>query len=149
VLGAHLRGAAGGRLAAPAPDLVARNFTPDAPDQLWARDVTYLRTRQGWLYLATVIDLYSRRVIGWALAEHLRAELVCDALKMAIAATRGGRVDGVVFHSESGRTRARCRPFGRSVSLVRPPNRTCDFHRIRLRIRLVRNRHQRLTARSG
>jgi transposase InsO family protein len=89
------------KTAAPAPDLVQRNFTPDAPDQLWAGDVTYLRTQQGWLYLATVIDLYSRRVIGWALADHLRADLVCDALTMAVA-TRGGRVDGVTFHSDRG-----------------------------------------------
>jgi putative transposase len=87
--------------AAPAPDLVKRNFNPDAPDQLWAGDVTYLRTAQGWLYLATVIDLYSRRVIGWALADHLRAGLVCDALSMAVA-TRGGHVDGVIFHSDRG-----------------------------------------------
>jgi transposase InsO family protein len=89
------------KTAAPAPDLVARAFNPDAPDRLWAGDVTYLRTGQGWLYLATVIDLYSRRVIGWALADHLRAELVCDALRMAVA-TRGGHVDGVVFHSDRG-----------------------------------------------
>jgi putative transposase len=89
------------KTAAPAPDLVARAFNPDAPDQLWAGDVTYLRTSQGWLYLATVIDLYSRRVIGWALATHLRADLVCAALQMAVA-TRGGRVDGVVFHSDRG-----------------------------------------------
>jgi hypothetical protein len=68
------------KTAAPAPDLVARAFDPDAPDRIWAGDVTYLRTGQGWLYLATVIDLYSRRVIGWALADHLRADLVCDAL---------------------------------------------------------------------
>jgi putative transposase len=89
------------RSAAPAPDLVARDFNPDAPDRLWAGDVTYLRTQEGWLYLATVIDLYSRRVIGWALATHLRADLVCDALAMAVA-SRGGRVDGVVFHSDRG-----------------------------------------------
>ena len=87
--------------AAPAPDLVARGFNPDAPDRIWAGDVTYLRTSQGWLYLATVIDLYSRRVIGWALADHLRADLVCDALTMAVA-TRGGHVNGVVFHSDRG-----------------------------------------------
>ncbi len=89
------------KTAAPAPDLVARAFNPDAPDRIWAGDVTYLRTGQGWLYLATVIDLYSRRVIGWALADHLRADLVCDALTMAVA-TRGGSVDGVVFHSDRG-----------------------------------------------
>lgn len=89
------------KTAAPAPDLVARNFNPDAPDRIWAGDITYLRTAQGWLYLATVIDLYSRRVIGWALTGHLRADLVCDALTMAVA-TRGGHVDGVVFHSDRG-----------------------------------------------
>jgi putative transposase len=86
--------------AASSPDLVARGFNPDAPDRIWAGDVTYLRTGQGWLYLATVIDLYSRRVIGWALADHLRAELVCDALTMAVA-TRG-HVHGVIFHSDRG-----------------------------------------------
>jgi putative transposase len=89
------------RKAAPAPDLVNRGFNPDGPDRIWASDITYLRTAQGWLYLATVIDLYSRRVIGWSMATHLRAELVCDALSMAIA-TRGGHVDGVVFHSDRG-----------------------------------------------
>ncbi|MDP8929519.1 MAG: IS3 family transposase [Actinomycetota bacterium] len=87
--------------AAPAADLVARGFNPDAPDRIWAGDVTYLPTAQGWLYLATVLDLYSRRVIGWALADHLRAGLVCDALTMAVA-TRGGHVHGVVFHSDRG-----------------------------------------------
>ena len=60
-----------------------------------------MRTWEGWLFCATVIDLYSRRVIGWALAEHLRASLVGDALEMAVA-TRGGHVDGVIFHSDRG-----------------------------------------------
>jgi transposase InsO family protein len=59
-----------------------------------------VRTWEGWLYLATVLDVFSRRVIGWALAEHLRAELVCTALRMA-GATRGGHVAGVMFHSDS------------------------------------------------
>jgi transposase InsO family protein len=87
--------------AAPAPDLVARDFNPTAPNVTWAGDVTYVRTWEGWLFCATVIDLYSRRVIGWALADHLRASLVDDALEMAVA-TRGGHVEGVVFHSDRG-----------------------------------------------
>ena len=87
--------------AAPAPDLVARDFNPAAPDVIWAGDITYVRTWEGWLFVATVIDLYSRRVIGWALADHLRASLVGDALTMAVS-TRGGDVDGVIFHSDRG-----------------------------------------------
>ena len=89
------------KTAAPAPDLVARDFNPAAPNITWAGDITYVRTWEGWLFCATVIDLYSRRVIGWALADHLHASLVGDALEMAVA-TRGGHVDGVVFHSDRG-----------------------------------------------
>jgi transposase InsO family protein len=105
------------RAATPAGDLVARDFDPPAPDRTWAGDITYLRTGQGWLYLATVIDLYSRRVIGWSVAAHMRAELVDDALHMA-AATRGGRVEGVIFHSDRGAQytsaafRRRCEQLG-------------------------------------
>ena len=87
--------------AVPAPDRVARDFNPGAPNVTWVGDITYVRTWEGWLFCATVIDLYSRRVIGWALADHLRASLVGDALEMAIA-TRGGHVAGVVFHSDRG-----------------------------------------------
>src|SRR5262249_25342405 len=61
----------------------------------------YVRTWEGWLYLATVLDVFSRRVIGWALTDHLRASLVCDAPRMAVA-TRGGSVAGVIFHSDRG-----------------------------------------------
>ena len=64
----------------------------------------YVRMWEGWLYLATVLDVFSRRVIGWALADHLRASLVCAALRMAVA-TRGGYVAGVIFHSDRGCTR--------------------------------------------
>ena len=84
-----------------AADLVARNFNPAAPDMTWAGDITYIPTGEGWLYLATVIDLFSRRVIGWGVADHLRTPLVASALEMAVA-TRGGHVDGVVFHSDRG-----------------------------------------------
>ena len=83
------------------PDRVHGEFTAPAPDVLWVGDITYVRTWEGWLYLATVLDVFSRRVIGWALATHLRAELVCDALRMAVA-TRGGNVAGVIFHSDRG-----------------------------------------------
>jgi transposase InsO family protein len=84
-----------------AEDLVARNFNPAAPDVTWAGDITYIPTGEGWLFLATVIDLFSRRVIGWGVADHLRTPLVAAALEMAVA-TRGGHVDGVVFHSDRG-----------------------------------------------
>jgi transposase InsO family protein len=67
----------------------------------WAGDITYIPTGEGWLFLATVIDLFSRRVIGWGVADHLRTPLVSAALEMAVA-TRGGHVDGVVFHSDRG-----------------------------------------------
>jgi transposase InsO family protein len=90
------------RGATAAEDRVKRNFNPTAPDTIWCGDITYLRTGEGWLFLATVIDLYSRRVIGWSVADHMRTELVADALNAAVA-TRGGKVvAGVVFHSDRG-----------------------------------------------
>jgi transposase InsO family protein len=89
------------KAAKPADDLVGRDFNPPAPDRTWCGDITYIDTGEGWLYLATVIDLFSRRVIGWSLAEHMRASLVGDALNMAVA-TRGGQAAGVVFHSDRG-----------------------------------------------
>jgi transposase InsO family protein len=76
-------------------------FTAAAPDVLWVGDITYVRTWEGWLYLATVLDVFSRRVIGWAIADHLRASLVCAALRMAVV-TRGGSVADVIFHSDRG-----------------------------------------------
>jgi transposase InsO family protein len=71
-------------------NLLARNFGPDnlVLDTTWAGDITYVRTWEGWAYLATVIDLASRRVVGWAMADHMEASLVCDAMKMALAARR-------------------------------------------------------------
>ncbi len=74
-----------------ADDLVKRDFQPPAPNQLWVADITYLRTWQGWLYLAVVVDCYSRRVVGWALEDNLRAELVVDALEQALQRRRPGR----------------------------------------------------------
>lgn len=87
------------RNARPAPDLVDRNFTADAPDRLWVADITYVPTWAGFLYLAVVLDAYSRRIVGWAMADHLRTELVLDALNMAIFRRRP--ID-VVHHSDQG-----------------------------------------------
>lgn len=72
----------------PATDLVERQFRPDSPNVLWVADITYLRTGEGWLYLAAVQDTYSRAIVGWSMATHMRATLVVDALKMAIARRR-------------------------------------------------------------
>ena len=82
-----------------APDLVNRNFSADGPDQLWVADITHVPTWAGWLYLAVVLDAWSRRIVGWAMAPHMRAELVEGALAMAISNRKPrGRV---VHHSDS------------------------------------------------
>lgn len=88
--------------ATPSTDLVERNFTPDAPDRLYVADVTQHRTGQGWLYCAVVIDCFSRRVVGWSMAAHIRSELVVDALQMAIWNRRPA--PGAVHHSDHGST---------------------------------------------
>ncbi|MDQ5828908.1 MAG: IS3 family transposase [Actinomycetota bacterium] len=84
----------------PAPDLVERNFTPEAPDRLWVADITYVRTWEGWLYLAFVLDTYSRKVVGWSMSNSLRTELVVDALNMAIYTRRPQ--PGLIHHSDRG-----------------------------------------------
>ncbi|NUK22644.1 IS3 family transposase [Streptomyces lunaelactis] len=89
------------RLAPPAPDLVRRNFTADSLDEKWCGDITYVQVGASWLYLACVVDICSRRVIGWSMASHMRTELVTDALRAAVA-TRGGNVTGVIFHADRG-----------------------------------------------
>ena len=83
------------------PDLVGRQFTVDRPDQVWVGDVTLIRTLEGPLYAATVIDLFARRMLALATSAHHDAELSCGALKMAIAA-RGGNVRGVIWHTDRG-----------------------------------------------
>jgi len=82
------------------PNLLDRNFTVEAPNTVWVGDITYIRTTAGWQYLATVIDLYSRMIVGWALAGHMRSELVEDALKMACG--RREVKPGLIFHSDRG-----------------------------------------------
>ena len=81
-------------------DLVDRAFLAAAPDRLWVADITYLRTWEGWLYLVAVQDLYSRRIVGWAMADHMRTELVTDALQMALARRRPE--PGLIWHSDQG-----------------------------------------------
>ncbi|WP_244562063.1 IS3 family transposase [Bradyrhizobium lablabi] len=83
-----------------APNLLDRNFTAAAPNRIWLADITYVETDQGWLYLATILDLYSRRIVGWAMENHLRADLPLVALKMAISAQRPGA--GLIHHSDRG-----------------------------------------------
>jgi putative transposase len=83
-----------------ADDLLDRNFAAGAPNRCWVADITYLRSWEGWLYLVAVQDLYSRRIVGWAIADHLRAELVTDALQMALAHRRPG--PGLIWHSDQG-----------------------------------------------
>lgn len=84
-----------------APDLVHRDFAPGVPDQRWAGDITYIPTGEGWLFLAAVLDVGSRRVLGYAMADHVRTDLVVDCLDAAVK-LRGGRVEGVIFHSDRG-----------------------------------------------
>jgi putative transposase len=83
-----------------ADDLVERQFRPDAPNVLWCADITYLRSWEGWLYLVAVQDLYSRRIVGWSMASHIRAELVVDALRMAVSRRRPEA--GLIHHSDQG-----------------------------------------------
>jgi len=85
--------------ARPAPDLVQRDFHVDGPDRLWVADITYVPTGAGFLYLSVVLDAWSRRVIGWAMATHLRTELVLAALDMALAQRQP---HGVIHHSDHG-----------------------------------------------
>jgi putative transposase len=83
-----------------ARDLVDRNFTAEAPNQLWVADITYLRSYSGFVYLAFILDVYSRMIVGWQLAVHLRAELVLDALEMAAALRQPAT--GLIAHSDRG-----------------------------------------------
>jgi transposase InsO family protein len=105
IAGLHLRRrkrtTIAGKTAAPVPDLLGRDFTADAPNIKWCGDITYLKVGRSWMFLATVIDLYSRRLIGYSMADHMRADLVVSALRNAVAA-RGGDVDGVIFHADHG-----------------------------------------------
>jgi putative transposase len=103
-------------------DLVQRDFSPQAANQLWVADITYVPSREGWLYLAVVVDCYSRRVVGWSMREDLQAQLVVDALEMALARRRPER--GLIHHSDRGsqyvslRFGRRCHEVGIELSLA-------------------------------
>ncbi len=104
LVGIHRRRKRGGTKRAPAhpsyTDLVKREFTPSVPDRLWVADITQHPTNEGWLYLAVVIDAYSRKVVGWSMAEHLQAELVIKALEMALWNRQP--FPGLIHHSDHG-----------------------------------------------
>ncbi|MGW2478128.1 IS3 family transposase [Streptomyces sp. NPDC001665] len=105
IVGRHLRKkrrtTIADKAAPPVPDLVMRDFTADTLNTRWCGDITYVAVGTTWLYLATVIDICSRRVVGWSIGDHMRTSLVTDAIEMAVAA-RGGQVNGVVFHTDRG-----------------------------------------------
>ena len=85
----------------PMPDLIGCQFEPGQPDAAWVGDITYIATGECWLYLASVLDLSSRRWLGYSMADHMRTDLVADTLNMAVAA-RGGQVKGTIFHGDRG-----------------------------------------------
>jgi transposase InsO family protein len=109
-----------------APNRLAERATPDGPNQIWLQDITYVPTAQGWLYLALVLDLWSRKIVGWAMADHLRSELVVSALQMACTQRRPGK--DLLVHSDRGvqyasrETRAFLARHGWEASMSRPGN---------------------------
>ena len=109
-----------------APNRLAKRPAPEGPNQVWVQDITYVPTQKGWLYLALVLDLWSRRIVGWAMADHLRSELVVSALAMAQTQRQPGR--GLVIHSDRGvqyasrETRAFLETHGWEASMSRPAN---------------------------
>jgi len=84
----------------PAPNLLAQNFKADRPNQKWSSDITYIPTGEGWLFLAVILDLFSRKIVGWAMGATMTAKLVCDAFEMAVATRRPE--PGLIHHSDRG-----------------------------------------------
>lgn len=105
--------------AARAPDRVERDYTARTPNQLWVADITYIPTWAGFGYLATVLDVYSRRIVGWAFADHMRTELIVDAVDMAVFARRPP--PGVIHHSAVHPSRIQSRAPRPSADLSTPP----------------------------
>ena len=123
----RFRAAYQGRNSAPAaPNLVARQFAVPAPNRVWAGDITFIPTRRGWLYLAVVLDLYSRRVVGWAMSDRINGALVRDALRMALEQRQPE--PGLIHHSDQGMQyaggdyRALLHAHGLRVSMSRKGN---------------------------
>jgi putative transposase len=142
--------------AAPAPDLIGRLFDPDRPDVAWCGDLTCIRTDEGWLYLASVIDLASRQLIGWSMRDRHDAGLACDALHAAVA-TRGRRRMGqVIMHTDRGAEytstafAAACQRLGARRSMGRTgsclDNAVAESFFATLKVELVDRRHFRTRA---
>lgn len=83
-----------------AENILNRDFTADRPNKKWVSDISYIRTKEGWMYLAVVIDLFSRKVVGWSMNSHMKTDLPLDALKMAINSRRPN--EGLIHHSDRG-----------------------------------------------
>lgn len=107
----------------PAPDRLKREFDVEMPDKAWVSDTTFIPTRQGWLYLAVIIELYSRQVLGWAMGDRNNSQLVQDALTMSV--WRRGKVDSVIVHSDQGSTYA----SGDYQRLLKENNLLCSMSR--------------------
>ena len=132
----------------PAPDLVRRDFRPLGPNQLWVADLSEAATWEGKLYLAVVVDCFSRRCVGWAMADHMRSELVVEALEMAVATRRPGA--GFVHHSDQGSQYVslvfgrRCREAGIDISMgargCALDNAVCESFYASLKKELLRRR---------
>jgi putative transposase len=105
------------------PDRVGRDFRPEGPDLAWCADIKQIKTGEGWLYLAAVQDLFSRRIVGWSMAVHMRSELVVDALQMAVAARRPPQDD------PSFRSRRPLRQLGAGSGRPRRRDRAVDGRR--------------------
>ncbi|HEB28178.1 hypothetical protein LCGC14_2057670 [marine sediment metagenome] len=108
---------------APAPDHLQRQFKTQDKNQAWVSDTTFIRTRQGWLYLAVLLDLYSRQIVGWAMSDRNDTKLVSDALMMAI--WRRGKLKDIIVHSDQGSTYA----AGRYRRLLKENNMVCSMSR--------------------
>ena len=98
-----------------AANLLEQNFVADQPNQVWLADITYIPTSEGWLYLAVILDLFTRKVVGWAMRDHMRAELTIAALTMAIQRQRPGA--GLIHHSDRGSST----PPATTATSCRPP----------------------------
>jgi transposase InsO family protein len=142
--------------AAPAPDLLGRLFDPDQPDVAWCGDVTWIPTDEGWLYLASVIDLASRHLLGYSMGTHHDAALVCDALDAAVATRGRARMPDTIFHTDRGAeyTSAACiadcqrlglrRSMGRTGSCL--DNAVAESWFASLKVELVHRQHYRTRA---
>ena len=109
-----------------APDLLARNFTPEAPNRVWTGDITYIQTGEGWLYLAIVLDLLNRKIVDWSIKPRMTADIVTDALTMAWFQRKPGA--GMILHSDRGSQyasqamTAKLAEYGMTASMSRKGN---------------------------